>query len=109
MESDLRVEVPSKYNVVLKDGMQVTLGVRPTDVLISANEASSTAVPVALFEDLGDERRVGVRVGKSFFILRPEAKFTMKKGSCCIWHLPENEPICSNLKRGSESVHDSKC
>lgn len=59
----LQVEVPKRYNSVVGDGMEVTLGVRPVDVLISRDAGSSTPVPVAIYENLGDERRISVRVG----------------------------------------------
>ena len=62
--SDLRIPVPERYNSVISDKMKVTLGVRPVDVLIAGEgEKSGTPVPVAVYEDLGDERRVSVRVG----------------------------------------------
>ena len=62
--SQLQVEVPKRYNSVVEDGMKVTLGVRPVDVLISREEVSSTPVPVAVYENLGDERRISVRVSE---------------------------------------------
>ena len=34
------------------------------DVLIAEEEVSSTPVPVAVYENLGDERRISVRVGE---------------------------------------------
>lgn len=60
----LQVEVPKRYNKIVKDQMKVTLGVRPVDVLIAKAEVSSTPVPVAVYENLGDERRISVRVGE---------------------------------------------
>lgn len=60
----LQVEVPKRYNKVVRDQMKVTLGVRPVDVLIAKEEVSSTPVPVAVYENLGDERRISVRVGE---------------------------------------------
>lgn len=60
----LQVEVPKRYNKIVKDQMRVTLGVRPVDVLIAKEEVSSTPVPVAVYENLGDERRISVRVGE---------------------------------------------
>lgn len=60
----LQVEVPKRYNKIVRDQMKVTLGVRPVDVLIAKEEVSSTPVPVAVYENLGDERRISVRVGE---------------------------------------------
>ncbi|CUX29728.1 ABC transporter ATP-binding protein [Clostridium sp. C105KSO13] len=62
--SDLWVEVPKRYNKIVKDKMKVILGVRPVDVLIARGKALSTPVPVAVYENLGDERRISVRVGE---------------------------------------------
>jgi multiple sugar transport system ATP-binding protein len=61
--SDLRVKVPERYYNVVSDGMKLTLGVRPVDVLIT-DKPSSTPVPVAIYENFGDERRVSIRVGE---------------------------------------------
>jgi len=69
-DSQLHVPVPERYDRVVKDGMRVTLGVRPVDVLIAKEgEHSGTDIPVAIFEDLGDERRVSVRVGENLLNL----------------------------------------
>lgn len=71
--SELQVEVPKRYNKVVKDKMKVILGVRPVDVLIAEEEVSSTPVPVAVYENLGDERRISVRVGEMLLsITTPE-------------------------------------
>lgn len=63
-DSLLQVAVPKRYHNAVKDGMKVTLGVRPVDVLVTEEETGSTPVPVAVFENLGDERRILVRVGE---------------------------------------------
>ena len=67
--SDIRIEVPALYKNVVRDGMRVTLGVRPVDVLIADEQMEGTPVPVAVYEDLGDERRVSVRVGETLLNL----------------------------------------
>jgi multiple sugar transport system ATP-binding protein len=61
--SDLMVKVPAHSLPLVADGKKVTLGVRPVDVLITASD-TSTPVPVAVYENFGDERRVSVRVGQ---------------------------------------------
>jgi multiple sugar transport system ATP-binding protein len=60
--SDLRVKVPERSLPLVSEGKKVTLGVRPVDVLITGGD-TSTPVPVAVYENFGDERRVSVRVG----------------------------------------------
>ncbi len=77
--SDLRVKVPRRYSGIVSDGMKLTLGVRPTDVLITKSD-SSTPVPVSIYENFGDERRVGVRVGDTLLNLTTAADISYVKG-----------------------------
>jgi multiple sugar transport system ATP-binding protein len=77
--SDLRVQVPQRYNSLITDGMSLTLGVRPVDVLIT-DKQSSTPVPVAIYENFGDERRVSVRVGENLLNLTTTAEAVYKHG-----------------------------
>ncbi|MDR0909897.1 MAG: ABC transporter ATP-binding protein [Spirochaetaceae bacterium] len=66
--SDLRVRVPAKYSGAIKDGMNLTCGVRPMDVHITDDKTLPPA-PVAIYENFGDERRVSVRVGEGLLNL----------------------------------------
>jgi multiple sugar transport system ATP-binding protein len=77
--SDLRVKVPERYNGVVSDGMKLTLGVRPMDVLLT-DKPSSTPVPVSIYENFGDERRVSIRVGEDHLNLITAADVFFKRG-----------------------------
>ncbi|MFP3042340.1 ABC transporter ATP-binding protein [Treponema primitia] len=85
--SDLRVQVPERYNRVVTDGMNLTLGVRPVDVLITEKH-SSTPAPVSIYENFGDERRVSVRVGENHLNLTTTSEVFYKHGD--IIHLEFN-------------------
>ncbi|NLK37053.1 MAG: ABC transporter ATP-binding protein [Epulopiscium sp.] len=78
--SELQVAVPVKYNTVVKDGMKVTLGVRPVDVMISKTKVEGTEIPVALYENLGDEKRIGVRVGDMLLSMTTSEDVYYEKG-----------------------------
>ena len=67
--SSLRIQVPTRYESVVHKGMLVTLGVRPVDVIIDHKEEGGTPIQVAIYENLGDERRVSVRVGDNLLTL----------------------------------------
>ncbi|MFP3156193.1 ABC transporter ATP-binding protein [Lachnospiraceae bacterium ZAX-1] len=69
LDSKLEVAVPARYGNKVSEGMKVTLGVRPVDVLITNEENGSTPVAVAVYENLGDERRISVRVGAQLLSL----------------------------------------
>ncbi|MEG0722075.1 MAG: ABC transporter ATP-binding protein, partial [Lachnospiraceae bacterium] len=63
--SNLEVSVPKRYQKVVKDQMKITLGVRPVDIRIATEKTLGTYVPIAIYENLGDERRISVRVGEA--------------------------------------------
>lgn len=67
--SNVKIAVPKKYHYILKDGMTVTLGIRPTDLLIGGAESKGSNVKVAVFENLGEERRISVRIGEEYLTL----------------------------------------
>ena len=67
--SDLRIGVPHRYDALIHDRMIVTLGVRPVDVLLCSKEKGGSPIPVAVYENLGDERRISVRVGENLLYL----------------------------------------
>jgi len=68
-ESDLRILVPKRYYKKINDGMLVKMGVRPMDVFIGDADSKGTPIRVAMFENLGDERRIGVHVGDKLLML----------------------------------------
>jgi multiple sugar transport system ATP-binding protein len=77
--SDLRVKVPERYNSKVSDGMKLTLGVRPVDVIIT-ERPSSTPVPVSIYENFGDERRISIKVGENHLNLTTAADVFYKHG-----------------------------
>ena len=79
-ESDIRIEVPRKYRNVIHNEMKVTLGVRPVDIRINDGGSSSTPASVAVFEDLGDERRIGVRIGQTLLNITTNDNVCYEKG-----------------------------
>ena len=68
-ESNLKIQVPERYNNVVSNGFKCKMGVRPMDVLIGGSDSKGTPEEVATFENLGDERRIGIHVGKSLLML----------------------------------------
>jgi multiple sugar transport system ATP-binding protein len=77
--SELRIKMPTRYNGAVSDGMQVTLGVRPVDVLITTHDTSSPA-PVAIYENFGDERRISVRVGENLLNITTADEVSYQQG-----------------------------
>ena len=78
--SDLKIQVPERYNNVVSDGFKCKMGVRPMDVFIVDDSAKGTPVEVVTFENLGDERRIGMHVGaESMMIITDDLK-RYKKG-----------------------------
>lgn len=67
--SDLRILVPKRYYSKIQDQMKVRMGVRPMDLYIGGPDSKGTPERIAMFENLGDERRIGVRVGGNLLML----------------------------------------
>ncbi|HOQ75405.1 MAG TPA: ABC transporter ATP-binding protein [Thermoclostridium sp.] len=78
--SDLRILAPRRYYDLLSDGMQVKMGVRPTDIFVGGPDSKGTPVKVAVFEDLCSERRIGVRVGDELVMLITEDDTRYRQG-----------------------------
>lgn len=68
-DSSLRILVPRRYYGKVHDGFKVKMGVRPMDLYVGTEESKGTYERVAVFENLGDERRIGVRVGSHLVML----------------------------------------
>jgi multiple sugar transport system ATP-binding protein len=77
--SDLRVQVPERARPIVETVRNLTLGVRPVDVFITKSD-TSTPVPVAVYENFGDERRVSVRVGKELLNITTTENIVLKQG-----------------------------
>jgi len=78
--SDLKIQVPQRYSKVVKDGFRCKVGVRPMDVLIGNADSKGTPEKVATFENLGDERRIGIHVGDILLMLITEEETRYKAG-----------------------------
>lgn len=78
--SHIQIPVPKRYGKVVFDGMRVRLGVRPTDVLIGSADSPGSEVEIAVFEGLGEERRLHFRVGEEFLTLITTEKIACKPG-----------------------------
>jgi multiple sugar transport system ATP-binding protein len=74
------IPVPPKFRSVLREGMQVKMGIRPNDLLIGGPESGGSPVKISVFENLGDERRVSIRIGNGFLTLITEDETVYKNG-----------------------------
>ncbi|MBN2860966.1 MAG: ABC transporter ATP-binding protein [Sphaerochaetaceae bacterium] len=76
----ISIPVPKRYYRVVSDGMKVRLGVRPNDVFIGSKDSKGSDVEIAVFEGLGEERRLHFRVGEEFLTLITTAKIMYAPG-----------------------------
>lgn len=79
-ESNLEIHVPKRYYGVVSDGFECKMGVRPMDVMIGGEDSKGTEVEVATFENLGDERRIGIHVGDTLLMLITEEEIIYRAG-----------------------------
>lgn len=79
-DSNLKIAVPDRYYSVVSDGFRCKMGVRPMDVLIGGEDSDGTPEEIATFENLGDERRIGIHVGDILLMLITEDERRYKRG-----------------------------
>ena len=78
--SNLKIQVPKRYYNVVSDNFKCKMGVRPMDVMIGGANSKGTPVEVATFENLGDERRIGMHVGESLLMVITDDLRRYKRG-----------------------------
>lgn len=78
--TEITIEVPKRYYPVLGEGMRVRLGIRPNDLLIGDSDSSGSEVKIAVFENLGEERRISVRIGEEYLTLITTDERRFKQG-----------------------------
>ena len=78
--SDLEIQVPERYYSVVSENFRCKVGVRPMDVLIGGPDSKGKPTPIATFENLGDERRIGFSVGETLLMLITEDETRYKAG-----------------------------
>ena len=78
--SDLNIPVPERYYGVAGDGFRCKVGVRPMDLLVGGADSRGTPERIATFENLGDERRIGIRVGDTLMMLITEDERRYRSG-----------------------------
>ena len=64
-DADLQIHVPHRYDDVVSEGFKTKMGVRPMDIMIGGPDSKGSPAKISTFENLGDERRIGIAVGSA--------------------------------------------
>jgi len=99
-DSNLRIAVPKRYYSVVHDGFCCKMGVRPMDVLIGGEDSKGTSEEIATFENLGDERRIGIRVGDVLMMLITEDEKRYKRGDVIKLEVREEKTHLFDIETG---------
>jgi multiple sugar transport system ATP-binding protein len=99
LESLVKVAVPAKYTKVLKLGMSVILGIRPNDLIIAED---GSPVKIAVFENLGDEKRIGIRIGEEYLTLITSDEKLYKMGDEIRFKVDEKKTHIFDLETGDK-------
>lgn len=98
-ESSVKIAVPPKYTKVLKTGLHVTLGIRPNDLLIAED---GSPVKIAVFENLGDEKRIGIRIGDEYLTLITSDETLYKQGDIIRIKVHEEKTHIFDIETGDK-------
>ena len=104
-DSNLKIQVPERYYNVVSNGFKCKMGVRPMDVMIGGEHSKGTPEEVATFENLGDERRIGIRVGKSLLMIITMMRQDIKPEILSNWKFVEKKHTCLILRPEIVSVN----
>ena len=76
-----RIKAPAKFHAILEDGQQYTMGIRPTSIVIADEKDYDAQFTVDVFENLGDERIISIRILEDFLTIVIEDMLVFQKGS----------------------------
>jgi multiple sugar transport system ATP-binding protein len=106
--SDVRIAVPKRYYPVVRDGMTVRLGVRPNDLFIGTKMSRGSAVQVTVFENLGEERRINIRVGEEYLTLITSDEIRYKPGDIIKLEVKSDKTHLFDLENGQRIGESSR-
>jgi multiple sugar transport system ATP-binding protein len=98
--SEVKISVPQRYYPIVKEDMTVRLGVRPTDLLIGDKNSKGSMVHVTVFENLGEERRINVRVGDEFLVFITADEIRFKSGDVIKLDIKAQKAHLFDITRG---------
>jgi len=78
--TDVSVPVPKQYYSHIQEGKMVRFGIRPSDLLIGQQSNKGSMVQVAVFENLGEERRISIRVGDDYLTMTTSEETRYRQG-----------------------------
>lgn len=104
--STLRILVPRRYYNKVHDGFVVKMGVRPMDLYIGGEDSKGTHERVAVFENLGDERRIGVRVGEHLVMLITADERRYRHGDVIKLEVNEQKTHLFDIETGNRIYAD---
>ncbi|MHC1772844.1 MAG: ABC transporter ATP-binding protein [Flexilinea sp.] len=96
----VRIPVPTKYYSVVTDGMHVDLGIRPTDLQVGSIDGKGSKVAITVYENLGDEKRINIRIGDSFLMLITDSEKKYKAGDVIKLEVNENKTHLFDIESG---------
>jgi multiple sugar transport system ATP-binding protein len=99
-DSNLQIAVPRRYYSVVSDGFRCKMGVRPMDVMIGGENSHGTPEEIATFENLGDERRIGIHVGDILLMLITEDEKRYKRGDIVKLEVREEKTHLFDINTG---------
>ena len=97
----MKIAVPSRYYSVVSDGFKCRMGVRPMDVLVGGEGSRGTPEEIATFENLGDERRIGIRVGDMLLMLITEDEKRYRSGDIIKLEVREEKTHLFDIETGN--------
>lgn len=80
-ETDINIPVPDNYIPLIKEGEKYRFGIRPNHIeVLKEITPDALQVEVTVFEDLGEESRIYVRINENLLIVQSDQELNFKPG-----------------------------
>jgi multiple sugar transport system ATP-binding protein len=100
-EGGVKIPVPKIYYPVVRDKMKVRLGIRPMDLRVDDAHGKGSNVPVSVYENLGDERRISIRIGDEYLMLISNTEKDYRPGDIIRLEVNESKTHLFDIETGN--------
>jgi multiple sugar transport system ATP-binding protein len=99
-DTDASIPMPGAFKSILNGGNEFVLGIRPTYMDVVHDNNWDARFEVEIFENLGDEKNISVRLGDNFLTVMTTKDIRYKKGDELRLKIQQGNLLLFDLKTG---------
>ncbi|GHV79898.1 sugar ABC transporter ATP-binding protein [Spirochaetia bacterium] len=99
-DTNASIPMPETFKSILKEGNEFVLGIRPTYMDVVHDDNWDARFEVEIFENLGEEKNVSVRLGDNFLTVMTTKDIRFKKGDELRLKIQQKNLLLFDVKTG---------